>query len=87
MLAVKVFEKLLVDLKELLEEVVVKDVGKIDVLRNVVALSKKLGSLAEAQNGLKKHPQEIQMVVLGFVDIGQMNLGLAHVKQERAQRT
>lgn len=87
LLAVKVFEKPLVDLEVFLEEMAVKDVGKIDVVRNVMAQSEKLGFLAVPRNGLEKHPQETQTVDLEFADIGQADLGSAYARKERGQRT
>ncbi len=81
----KVFERLLVDLEVFPEEIAVKDVGRIDVVRNVMAQSKKLGFLAVPRNGFEKQPQDIQTVDLELVDSGQIDLGLAHARKGRGQ--
>jgi hypothetical protein len=55
LLAAKVSEKVLADLEAFQEEMGVMNVGKIGVMRNVVAHSKGLNLLDRAQNWTEKH--------------------------------
>jgi hypothetical protein len=95
LLVVKVSEKVLGDLEVFQVEMGVQHVGKIDVMRNVLAHLKGLNFLEGAQNWTKKHQQEIQTAgvdsaeatdAADAVGIAGLEIGSPQVRKETGQR-
>jgi hypothetical protein len=90
LLVVMVSEKVLVDLKVSQEEKGGKHVGKIGVLRNVVAHSVGSGFLVGHQSWIEKHLQESQTVDVDFVDYAGLKVEWnerTNMTEETGQRT
>jgi len=95
LLVAKVSEMVLGDLKVFQEEMGVQNVGKIDVMRNVLAHSKGLNLLEGAQNWTEKYQQEIQTAGVDSAEatdaadaVGTAGLGIGsiQVRMEKGQR-
>jgi hypothetical protein len=101
LLAEKVSEKVLADLEAFQEEMGVKHVGKIDVMRNVLGHSMGLNLLQGAQNWTETHRRENPRVGVDSADsadsaeafdavdavgIAGVEIGSNHVKKETGQR-